>query len=67
MEMHEIEITINKDGQVEVQVRGVKGKACLDITKPIEDALGGSVVLREMTPEALENPQENDQELNIGQ
>lgn len=56
MELQEIEVTINKDGQVEVRVRGVKGNACLDITRPLEDALGGKVLLREMTPESLEPP-----------
>ena len=55
MELQEIEVTINKDGQVEVRVRGVKGTACLDITRPLEEALGGEVAIREMTPEALED------------
>jgi hypothetical protein len=56
MEIQEIEVTINKDGQVEVHVRGVKGEACLEITRPLEQALGGEVILREMTPESKETP-----------
>lgn len=56
MELQEIEITINAKGQVEVHVRGVKGEACLDITRPVEEALGSEVLLREMTPEAGEPP-----------
>lgn len=69
MDLQEIEVTINKDGQVEVRIRGVKGDACLDITKGLEAALGGEIILREMTPEALE---EQDQkrargDLNIGE
>jgi len=59
MDIQEIEITINKQGQVEVHVRGVKGKACLELTRALEEALGGEVILREMTPEAdetLDNP-----------
>ena len=65
MDLQEIEITINKKGQVEIHVRGVKGKACLDLTKSLETALGGEVLLREMTPEALdeENPLGNSQQL----
>lgn len=56
MEIQEIEVTINKDGQMELHVRGVKGEACLDITRPLEEALGGEVLLREMTSEAQEPP-----------
>lgn len=55
MNLEELEITIDKDGQVSVHVHGVKGQACLDLTKSLEDALGGEVILREMTPEALKN------------
>jgi len=53
MELQEIEIIIDKNGQVQVHVNGVKGAACLDITADLEKALG-EVILREMTPEALE-------------
>ena len=59
MDIQEIEITINKQGQVEVHVRGVKGKTCLELTRALEEALGGEVILREMPPEAdetLDNP-----------
>jgi hypothetical protein len=56
METQEIEVTIDKNGQVQVHVRGVKGDQCLDLTNGLEAALGGEVVLREMTPEAQENP-----------
>ncbi len=54
MDIQEIEITINKQGQVEVHVRGVKGKTCLELTRALVEALGGEVILREMTPEADE-------------
>lgn len=54
MEIQEIEVFIDVDGQVEVKVHGVKGTSCLDITRPLEDALGGEVQRREMTPEAEE-------------
>jgi Protein of unknown function (DUF2997) len=54
MEIQEIEVFIDADGQVEVRVHGVKGTSCLDITRPLEEALGGEVELREMTPDAEE-------------
>lgn len=57
MDVQEIEVTIGKDGKVQVHVRGVKGEACLDITRALENALGGEVELREMTPEAIEGVQ----------
>ncbi|MGD0006351.1 MAG: DUF2997 domain-containing protein [Anaerolineaceae bacterium] len=55
VEIQEIEVTIDKNGQVKIHVRGVKGEACLDITCPLETALGGELT-RVMTPEALEDP-----------
>ena len=54
MEIQEIEVLIDDDGQVEVKVHGVNGTSCLDVTRPLEEALGGEVELREMTPEAEE-------------
>lgn len=57
MDVQEIEVTIRKDGKVQVHVRGVKGDACLEITQALEAALGGDVELREMTPEAGEGIQ----------
>jgi len=57
MQLEEIEIFIDKDGTVRLQVRGVKGEACLDLTKDLEEALGGIVLDREMTPEAYEQSQ----------
>lgn len=55
MEIQEIEITIGKDGRVQMHVRGVKGLACLELTRSVEQALGGAIELREMTPEALDD------------
>lgn len=63
MEIQEIEVTIGKDGQVQIQVRGVKGMKCLELTKELEEALGGEILARIMTAEALEEepPQDIDQ------
>lgn len=54
MDLQEIEVYIDKDGQVRVEVRGVKGGSCLDLTAALEQALGGKIEAREMTPEAQE-------------
>jgi hypothetical protein len=54
MELQEIEVIIGKDGRVQLQVRGVKGLTCLDLTRELEAALGSQVEAREMTPEADE-------------
>jgi hypothetical protein len=65
VDVHEIEVTINKNGQVQIRVRGVKGTQCLDITEDLEKALGGNITLRELTPEALEELQRNPRKVKI--
>ena len=62
MELQEIEVFIDKDGQVRIEVRGVKGMSCLDLTANLEKALGGEVESREMTPEANETVQDQVQD-----
>jgi hypothetical protein len=54
VELQEIDVIIGKDGQVKIEVRGVKGVSCLDLTRDLEAALGGQVVDRQMTAEAQE-------------
>jgi hypothetical protein len=54
MELQEIDVFIEKNGEVRVEVRGVKGTSCLTVTKDLERALGGQIESREMTPEASE-------------
>jgi hypothetical protein len=55
MEVQQIEVTIDENGQVQIHVTGIQGDACLEITRPLEQALGGQLT-RQMTPEALEEP-----------
>jgi hypothetical protein len=55
MELQEIEVLIDKDGQVIMHVRGIKGKDCIELTREVEAALGSQVTLREMTPEFQDN------------
>ncbi len=38
--MQEIKLIIGKDGKVNIDVAGVSGPACQDLTKSIETALG---------------------------
>jgi len=57
-EIQEIDIFVNPDGTVKFEVRGVKGRKCLDITKSVEEALGGSVTERVHTDAFYEEEQE---------
>jgi len=54
MEVQEIEVLIDADGKVELHVRGVKGESCLELTRQLEESLGGQVESRELTPEAFQ-------------
>ncbi|WP_018527185.1 DUF2997 domain-containing protein [Alkalispirochaeta alkalica] len=49
-ERHELEIVIDKDGEVSIKVEGVNGSRCVQLTKDIEEELG-IVVDREKTSE----------------
>lgn len=51
MEMQEVTVVIAPDGQVTIEVNGLKGQGCLELTEQLEKALG-TVSSREMTPEA---------------
>jgi hypothetical protein len=67
MEIEEIEVIIGKDGQVMIQVRGVQGTKCLALTRELEEALGGDILSRIMTPEALEDEQTTGQDIDQDQ
>ncbi len=54
MDLQEIDVVIDPDGQVRIEVRGVKGPSCVDLTRGLEEALGAVVRERELTPEAHE-------------
>jgi Protein of unknown function (DUF2997) len=54
MQIQELDIFIDKEGKVNIEVRGVKGPSCLDITKAIEEALGGQIENREYKPDFYE-------------
>ena len=56
MHKQDIEIVINAKGEVTFQVKGMKGGACVDETKFLEQALGGdaAVVDQQKTGEYYE-------------
>jgi len=54
MELQEINVFIEKNGQVKIEIQGVQGTSCLDLTKELEAILGGEVIERELTFEAQE-------------
>lgn len=62
MQIQEVEIFIAPDGKVSYEVRGVKGRKCLDITRELEKDLGGEILEREETWEMME--QEVEQEID---
>lgn len=53
MAQHEVEITIDKSGEVRVHVKGAKGKACLEYAKWLTEIVG-KVKSRELTSEYYE-------------
>ena len=40
MAQHEVEITISKEGEVKVHVKGVKGKGCREYAKWLTNVVG---------------------------
>ena len=49
--MKEIVVNIDTNGKPTFEVKGVKGKRCLDLTRDIEKSLGGKVLERKFTRE----------------
>lgn len=60
-EIQEIDLYIQDDGSVRIEVRGVKGPKCLEITKELEELLGADIVSRELTDESAEQEQSEEQ------
>jgi len=40
MPQHEFDITIGRDGEVELHVKGIKGGGCMDVVKLFEEIVG---------------------------
>jgi len=66
-EIQEIDVFINPDGTVKLEVRGVKGAKCLDITKGLENLLGGQVVEQVKTDEFEQAEQEQTEDDRLKQ
>lgn len=65
-EKHELKITITDTGEIEIEVDGIKGSRCLDITKDIEEELG-VVINREKKSEYYQDETNTDINSNIGE
>jgi hypothetical protein len=61
--MEQIDVIITEDGKIQVSVKGVKGKKCVEATKFIEEISGGKVLRQEKTREY--NEREDDQRAHI--
>jgi len=56
MEVHEIEVIIDANGEVKIQVKDMKGDSCLIATKDLERLLGGEIVERTRTGGDIDDP-----------
>ena len=65
MEMQEVEITIDKEGRVQLKVNGAHGQDCLALTRDLENSLG-TVQEREYLPEFYEESVRQRQKINGG-
>jgi hypothetical protein len=63
MDMQELDITITPQGEVQIQVKGVQGTHCLDLTKGLEDGLG-TVEDRQFTSEYYEQQAQENRQWN---
>ncbi len=59
-ELQEIDLFIDTEGRLRVEVRGVKGAACEELTREMEELLGGEVLERDHTDEFHEQPIEQE-------
>ncbi|HMK45212.1 MAG TPA: DUF2997 domain-containing protein [Methanocella sp.] len=57
MTMQELEVNIDREGNVTVKVKGVKGTGCTELTKALEESLG-DVRDRKFASEYYEKPRE---------
>jgi len=53
VQIQELEVFISPGGKISFGVRGVPGKKCLDLTRELEQDLGGEILEREETSEMV--------------
>ncbi len=51
MNIETIKIVITGKGEVQIHVEGVNGPACMTLTGPLEQALGGQLIIRDLHSE----------------
>lgn len=61
-----IDVTIDKNGEVTVQVRGNHGKKCFAATQEIEKLLGGNVTSRALVSEDSESRKAQKRRATLG-
>jgi hypothetical protein len=66
MKKREMQITIGKDGAVNIEVKGVGGADCLDFSKFLEEELG-EVIARERTTEYYQEEERTGLNLTVGE
>jgi hypothetical protein len=54
MRIEEMDVFIKADGEVAYEVRGVKGKSCLNLVEGVKQDLGNEVLSQEATSEMYE-------------
>ena len=64
-ELQEIEVVIDEAGNVRIMVQGAIGSKCLDLTKDLEQLLGGEVLERQHTDEYEQISEDVDNQLGI--
>ena len=62
-QMQEMEIVISPSGEVKIEVKGVTGDACLDLTRDLENQLG-SVEDRQLKSEFYQQNEQQQQQWN---
>jgi hypothetical protein len=66
MAIEEVVVVIAPDGSVSIETTGFQGMKCRDATAALEKYLGDEVLDRNLTDEAFQASEANDQ-LNLGQ
>lgn len=61
----QLNVTIQPDGSVSIEVSGVTGTACTELTRQLEEALGGEITDRVFRDSYYQ--QSDDQQIDLGQ
>lgn len=62
MHSQRIHVHIDPHGQVKLEVEGMQGQGCLELTAALEALLGGEIQQRELKPEYYEQAEALDQD-----